>query len=382
MNWVPLDADIDEQQMLELSGRYHYGEAGRSALIKCYRKIKPLVHAAVCYRILKVQDCDYQQIWKAVAVITLGSAVDRYQYMCEQRDQIEEAFMIDCLSMELLSRAYISFDRLLHQETGLWPGEYLYPGSDGPLQMMEEIMRLLGQKQVKYNSAYVLQPARSVAFTVSLYDGHRKKHSDCRNCKNTDCVYRNEENEKAEDKVTELAEQNSCGCIHMYMGDGKGKTTAAIGLAIRAAGAGKKVVFVQFMKGQDTSEISVMEKIPQIRVIRNEENLGWLNLKDEEQRQRFTQLHNASLDQVRQLMAERQCDVLILDEVTYPYMYDLIDRKALQELILHRPQQMEIVLTGRDPDPFFLEQADYITDMKCVRHPYQKGIQARKGIEF
>ena len=81
-------------------------------------------------------------------------------------------------------------------------------------------------------------------------------------------------------------------------------------------------------------------------------------------------------------MAEQLCDVLILDEVTYPYRYDLIDRKALQELVLHRPQQMEIVLTGRDPDPFLLEQADYITEMKCIRHPYNKGIKARKGIEF
>ena len=138
----------------------------------------------------------------------------------------------------------------------------------------------------------------------------------------------------------------------------------------------------QFMKGQDTSEISVMEKIPLIRVIRNTEDPGWLNLEDEEQKRRFTQLHNASMNQIRQLMAEQLCDVLILDEVTYPYRYDLIDRKALQELVLHRPQQMEIVLTGRDPDPFLLEQADYITEMKCIRHPYNKGIKARKGIEF
>ena len=359
MNWVPLEAEIEEQRIKELQNRYHYTEAGQSALIKCYRKLRPLVHAAVCYRVMKVQDCEHQQTGKAVAVITLGAAVDEYQRMCEQKDQIEEAFMIDCLSMELLSRAYSSFDRRLRQETGLWPGDYQYPGSDGPLQMMGEIMRLLGQKQVTCNSAYVLQPSKSVVFTVPLYDRQGVKHADCRNCKNADCIYRNEnEKDKSEDKATESSEQNACGCVHMYMGDGKGKTTAAIGLAVRAAGAGKKVVFVQFMKGQDTSEISVMEKIPLIRVIRNTEDPGWLNLEDEEQKRRFTQLHNASMNQIRQLMAEQLCDVLILDEATSAL--DNLTERAVMDAVHNLGRAKTVVMiahrlsTVRECDTIFM----------------------------
>ena len=120
----------------------------------------------------------------------------------------------------------------------------------------------------------------------------------------------------------------------------------------------------------------------QIRIIRSETDLGWLDLKDEKRTAAVAKVQGQILEQVRQCVLKRECDILILDEITYPYSYGLIDRNTLKEMIQNKPRNMELVLTGRDADPFFMEQADYITEMKCISHPYEKGIDARRGIEF
>ncbi|MCR4901550.1 MAG: cob(I)yrinic acid a,c-diamide adenosyltransferase [Butyrivibrio sp.] len=175
---------------------------------------------------------------------------------------------------------------------------------------------------------------------------------------------------------------SSIGLVHLYTGDGKGKTTAAIGLAIRAAGSGKKVVFTQFMKGQDTSELRSLSLIDNIKVIRNKENLGWFKKGDPELAMAFTGLHNETLDKIKKLIETHECDVLIMDEITYPYNYSIIDKNALEKLIVEKPKYLEIILTGRNADSFFTENSDYITEMKKIKHPYDKGIMAREGIEF
>ena len=136
------------------------------------------------------------------------------------------------------------------------------------------------------------------------------------------------------------------------------------------------------MKSSDTSELHALCLIPQIRIIRSETDLGWLDLKDEKRTAVFAKVQGQILEQVRQCVLKRECDILILDEITYPYSYGLIDRNTLKEMIQNKPRNMELVLTGRDADPFFMEQADYITEMKCISHPYEKGIDARRGIEF
>ena len=172
------------------------------------------------------------------------------------------------------------------------------------------------------------------------------------------------------------------GFIHLYTGDGKGKTTAAIGLAVRAAGAGMKVVFAQFMKGRDTSELNSLSSIEGITIVRNNTDLGWYKKDDPEQAKEYTKVHNEILDEIETLIMNRQCDVLILDEVTYPYNYGIIDKERLENLIEDGPEDMEIVLTGRDAPDFMSESADYITNMQKIKHPYDKGIDAREGIEF
>lgn len=171
------------------------------------------------------------------------------------------------------------------------------------------------------------------------------------------------------------------GLIHLYYGDGKGKTTAAAGLAMRAAGRGKKVMFAQFMKGNLSGEVMAMEAVPQIHAIRNQKDLGFVSGMSREEKEELKRMHGLVLNQVLEEM-EKGIQMVILDEITYPYTLNLIDRRKVEKLILNKPEEVELVLTGRNPDEFFLENADYITQMCCIRHPYKKGTMAREGIEY
>ncbi len=170
--------------------------------------------------------------------------------------------------------------------------------------------------------------------------------------------------------------------IQVYCGNGKGKTTAAIGLAIRAVGRGKKVIFAQFLKGTKTGELEVLKQLSNVTVIRNPKELGFLSRMNDLEKREVTEFHNQTLEKIQKILLEEMIDLLVLDELTYPYIWNLIDKEKVEALILQKPEKLEIVITGREPDSFFLEHADYITDMQCIRHPYQKGIKAREGIEY
>lgn len=172
------------------------------------------------------------------------------------------------------------------------------------------------------------------------------------------------------------------GLIHLYFGDGKGKTTAAIGLAVRAAGADKRVVLAQFLKGSDTAELNVLCHIPQITVLRNNEDFGFYKNMTDTQKEKVKEMHNATLDKITEMLNEGSVDMVILDEITYPYDYEALDKTKLEKLLLHKPKQVEFVLTGREPAPFFMKMADYATEMKKIRHPFDKNIPARRGIEW
>lgn len=172
------------------------------------------------------------------------------------------------------------------------------------------------------------------------------------------------------------------GLVHVYCGDGKGKTTAAAGLAVRAAGSGRNVIFAQFMKGNDSGELTAMKQLPGIEIIRNSKNYGFYHQMSSRDKEAITEEHNRMLAVITERINGGKCDMLILDEFTYPYNYGLIDRVRVKRLVKNRPAAVEVVITGREPAEIFLEQADYITEMKCIRHPYNKGIQARRGIEY
>lgn len=172
------------------------------------------------------------------------------------------------------------------------------------------------------------------------------------------------------------------GLIHVYCGDGKGKTTCALGLALRAAGAKMNVVIIQFLKGSDTSELQSIKNIPEIKVLRNAEDYGFVSNMTPAQLETIKQMHNDNLNIALRLIETEKCDLLILDELTYVYDMKLIDTEKIDSLIKNKPKNLELVITGRNPSSVFIDNADYITEMKALKHPFDKGIHARKGIEF
>jgi len=314
-------------------------------------------------------------------VVTLGDAFDSFQDSFLQKGEIQKAFIIDCFGTEMLSLAYEEVDKKIFEKTGLYVGDYIFAGSDKmPLEDIAAVMTKLGQKIVRYNKSFVLVPKKSVVFSAKLNKERTRKHSDCSNCSSVGCPMRKEPQKKK--NATKALSKISKGLIHLYTGEGKGKTTAAIGLAVRAAGAGKKVVFSQFMKGRNTSELNSLALIPGIHIVRSDKELGWLKTDDEEQCEEFRVVHNEILDTILELIQSGECDVLIMDEITYPINYGVIDKKKLEDIFDNKPPLMEIVMTGRNADDFLADKADYITYMKKIRHPYDKGIDAREGIEY
>lgn len=198
--------------------------------------------------------------------------------------------------------------------------------------------------------------------------------------------------------------------IQLYTGDGKGKTTAAVGQAVRAVGSGYRVMFCQFMKGGESGELEVLKGLPQVEIYRCEREFPFFNAMTDRDKEEITEIHNAI---IRNII--RRFDGLnntgnisvngsgavglmaVLDEITYPLNWGLIDVSLFKDLVgkmkaLYNGRsgdsgeeslsRIELVLTGREPDRFILENADYITEMKKLRHPFDWGIQARKGIEY
>lgn len=167
------------------------------------------------------------------------------------------------------------------------------------------------------------------------------------------------------------------GLVHLYWGEGKGKTTAAMGLALRSLGAGRKVVIVQFLKGRQTGEVPLLEQLG-AEVFRGKAGQRFSFQMDEEERAETRALQTENLGRALALDA----DLLVLDEACAAWQKDLVDRELLQRAVLDRPQGREVVLTGRNPPDWMREAADYSTEMKCHRHPFEKGIPAREGVEF
>ena len=198
--------------------------------------------------------------------------------------------------------------------------------------------------------------------------------------------------------------------IQLYTGDGKGKTTAAVGQAVRAVGSGYRVMFCQFMKGGETGELEVLKELSQVEIYRCEREFPFFNAMTDRDKEEITEIHNAiirniirrfdGLNNTGNISVNGSGVVglmVVLDEITYPLNWGLIDVSLFKDLVgkmkaLYNGRsgdsgeeslsRIELVLTGREPDRFILENADYITEMKKLRHPFDCGIQARKGIEY
>lgn len=165
--------------------------------------------------------------------------------------------------------------------------------------------------------------------------------------------------------------------IHLYWGDGKGKTTAAMGLALRALAAGQTVVVVQFLKVAPSGEVALLERLG-AKFFRGKPTAKFVSGMDKAEREAARRMQD---DNLRAALAE-EADLLILDEACAAWRLDMVDKKLLRAAVEDAPASREIVLTGRDPADWMREAADYDTEMRCHRHPYQKGVKARKGVEF
>ena len=169
------------------------------------------------------------------------------------------------------------------------------------------------------------------------------------------------------------------GYIHVYTGNGKGKTTSAIGLGIRAAGAGLKVHMLQFMKGRRYSELNTLDKIKNFTYSQHGRD-EFVNKKNPEKID--INLAQEGFKQVKKLIKSNKYDMIILDEINVAVDFNLIALDDVLKLIKEKPEKLEIVLTGRYANPKIIKIADYVTEMLEINHPYQKGVQARKGFDF
>lgn len=167
------------------------------------------------------------------------------------------------------------------------------------------------------------------------------------------------------------------GFVHIYTGDGKGKTTCAFGLAARCAGYGKKVKIFQFLKAMPTGEISSLEKIGvEIVRINSCENF-YYDMTDEEK-----QLTKTEVEKHIYNIFSAKYDLIILDEIICVVKNGIISIDKIIEIIKNKPENTELVLTGRSMPRELLEYADYVSEIKCIKHPFSKGIEAREGIDF
>jgi cob(I)alamin adenosyltransferase len=168
------------------------------------------------------------------------------------------------------------------------------------------------------------------------------------------------------------------GYVQVYTGDGKGKTTAALGLSLRAAGAGLRVFIAQFIKMGDYSEIKALERFSDL--IRVEQyGLGRF-IKGKPS---FEDMEAAGkgLKKIHAVLVDGQHDVVIMEEANVAVMCGLFSADDILELIAIKPESVELIITGRGADPRVVEKADLVTEMKCIKHYYDQGVQARIGIE-
>jgi len=169
------------------------------------------------------------------------------------------------------------------------------------------------------------------------------------------------------------------GLIHVYTGYGKGKTTAAIGLGVRATGDGLKVIMIQFMKGRRYSEIDALEKLENFSLVQFGRD-EFVSKKNPEKID--IDLALKGFEYAKKILKEGKFDVVILDEINVAIDFNLILLDDLLKLISNKPDNVELILTGRYAHPEIVRVADLVSEILEIKHPYQNGIESRKGIDW
>lgn len=170
------------------------------------------------------------------------------------------------------------------------------------------------------------------------------------------------------------------GRIHIYYGDGKGKTTAAMGLVVRAAGSGLRVLVFQFLKDNSSGERKSLDALPNVTCLAGREPVKFVSRMNGDERAELLHYNNKALDEIIKFCGP--FDMLLLDEVLDAMQKDVLSEEKLISFIRHKPRGLEIVMTGHEVTDELLEMADYATEMRKIRHQFDKGRSARKGIEF
>lgn len=172
------------------------------------------------------------------------------------------------------------------------------------------------------------------------------------------------------------------GLVHIYCGDGKGKTTAALGLTMRACASGYQVIFTQFMKAWDTSELNILHSLEHITVLRGNFPSKFSKDYTQEDRKDVLKENNRLFLEALSKIDPSSKTLLVLDEIIGTLDKKLIDENLVQNYLRNKNKTTEVVMTGRNPSEDFIELADYVSEIRKIKHPYEKGIMARKGIEF
>ena len=170
------------------------------------------------------------------------------------------------------------------------------------------------------------------------------------------------------------------GIACIFTGNGKGKTTSAIGMAMRFVGYGKKVVIIQFLKGRETGELLLKKRLPDLEIVQfgSEDFVDLKNPSKED----ITQAREALFYAKRLMTRAYRPDLLVLDEVNVALSAGMVEEKDVIELMDKLPDKTNLVLTGRGATKMMIEKADLVTEMKDLKHPFKKGRKAEKGIEF
>lgn len=169
---------------------------------------------------------------------------------------------------------------------------------------------------------------------------------------------------------------------HIYYGDGKGKTTAAIGLAVRAAGSKMKVLFVQFLKAEFSGERHILSHTENVTLTFCPLELKFTFDMDDKEKAQAAKIFKGIFDNAVTTALTEKYDMVVLDEVFEAINAHMLSESEVYEFITNAPSSMEIVMTGHNPPQKFMDCADYITEFKKIKHPYDRGITGRIGIEF
>lgn len=172
------------------------------------------------------------------------------------------------------------------------------------------------------------------------------------------------------------------GYVQCYIGNGKGKTTAAVGLCIRASAAGRKIYFAQFLKDNRGNELKILRGLPNFILADAPQSLPFFWKMTREQKNEYSVFATGIFDEAINSALAGDVDIVVLDEILDAADLGIIPREKLIDFLSHKPENVEVVITGHVADEEIVSKCDYVSEIKAIKHPFDKGVPAREGIEF